>query len=383
MVRALLARDVYLLLGIAVALFVVFSRDLGDLLDQAHQLDQERNLQLLPAAVILTAVFIFHLLRRRQKMRVETQQATARAEEMGRLVAFGQALSRSLDGTTIRAAVAEHLPRLAPGREAWTLIRMNTYWEPLTPDSGGEAREEAAARALEAGGHTVRIDGAYACFPMVVGETPLGVLGISADPPPAEHEQRLFETAAALLSVSIKNAELFREVHDNSVRDALTGCFNRKHTLEMLDVELRRSRRSHLPLSVIIFDLDHFKQVNDRSGHLCGDAVLAQVGERMRAVLRSSDIKCRYGGEEFVVVLPDTPLGGARRVAENLRRDIESHPVPWQDTVVPVTASFGIATAASDDLEVHGILARADAALYRAKQEGRNAIRDAHEPAPV
>ena len=129
--------------------------------------------------------------------------------------------------------------------------------------------------------------------------------------------------------MSIKNAQLFREVKDNSVKDALTGCFTRSHALDVIDAELRRARRSQTPVSMIMFDLDHFKDVNDRYGHLCGDAVLSAVGKRMKEVLRGSDLKCRYGGEEFLVLLPETPLHGARRVAETLRREIAERPMPW------------------------------------------------------
>jgi diguanylate cyclase (GGDEF)-like protein len=136
---------------------------------------------------------------------------------------------------------------------------------------------------------------------------------------------------------------LFREVRENSVRDPLTGCFTRGHALEVIDSELRRSRRSQTPVSLIMFDLDHFKDVNDRYGHLCGDAVLSAVGKRMKEVLRGSDLKCRYGGEEFLVLLPETPLHGARRVAETLRREIAERPVPWSGEALMITASFGLA----------------------------------------
>jgi diguanylate cyclase (GGDEF)-like protein len=111
-------------------------------------------------------------------------------------------------------------------------------------------------------------------------------------------------------------------VRENSVRDGLTGCNNRTHALEVIDTELRRARRSQTPVSLIMFDIDHFKDVNDRFGHLCGDAVLAAVGVKMRQVLRGSDIKCRFGGEEFLVMLPETPLEGAKRVADTLRREL-------------------------------------------------------------
>ena len=96
----------------------------------------------------------------------------------------------------------------------------------------------------------------------------------------------MLAAAAALLGISLRNAQLFRDVRENSLRDGLTGCFNRTHALEVVDVELRRARRSHASVSLIMFDLDHFKDINDRNGHQCGDAVLAAVGEHLREVLR-------------------------------------------------------------------------------------------------
>jgi len=182
--------------------------------------------------------------------------------------------------------------------------------------------------------------------------------------------------AAALLAASVKNADLFLQVHENSVRDALTGCFNRRHFLDVMDSELRRARRAHGIFSVVMFDLDHFKNINDRFGHLCGDAVLAMVGKRMKAVLRGSDVKCRYGGEEFLVLLPDTPLAGAHRVAEMLRRDVEEHPVHWNEQTVVVTASFGLTEIVPGEIDTAAIIGRVDAGLYQAKQDGRNCVRE-------
>jgi diguanylate cyclase (GGDEF)-like protein len=126
-----------------------------------------------------------------------------------------------------------------------------------------------------------------------------------------------------------------------------------------------------------MLDLDHFKDVNDKYGHLCGDAVLASVGRRMKEVLRGSDLKCRYGGEEFLVVLPDTPLSGARRVAETLRREIAERPMPWAGEALTVTASFGLTQAMPGEISIEAVVARADAALYRAKEDGRNCVRAA------
>jgi diguanylate cyclase (GGDEF)-like protein len=311
---------------------------------------------------------------------------------MERLVAFGQALARSLDDTSIRDVAAAHIPLLAPGRGAWAMVRPGVSarldgegrgWLTLSVvgDSTPDARERTAMRALGETEPAVAASGDDVCFPMIVAGRPVGVLGVSAMPPLTDHQRSVLAAAAALLAVSLKNAELFREVHDNSVRDALTGCFNRQHALDVIDAELRRARRSQLPLSLVMFDLDHFKGVNDSHGHLGGDAVLASVGARMRAVLRGSDLKCRYGGEEFLVLLPDTPALGARRVAETLRRDIEEHPVAWGGGEVVVTASFGVAPVLPGEVDALAVMARADAALYRAKQDGRNCVRSAEEPA--
>jgi len=132
-----------------------------------------------------------------------------------------------------------------------------------------------------------------------------------------------------------------------------------------------------------MFDLDHFKEINDRFGHLCGDAVLAAVGQRMNAVLRGSDLKCRYGGEEFLILLPDTPLAGAHRVSETLRREFEEHPLRWNDVDIAFTASFGITAISPGEVDASLIIGRADAALYRAKEEGRNCVRAAELPAAV
>jgi diguanylate cyclase (GGDEF)-like protein len=372
--------DIFLIGGLAIAVWVVSSRQLGTLLDRAREIDHSRGLQLVPALFILAAVFLIHQFRKREEMRIQTIQATSRVAEMQRLVQFGQALAHSLDGDSIRAAATEHLPALASGRGVWAMFRTSGDWIPLTPVAAEAhaAIERAAARAVaDPNASTDASHDDVLCFPLVVAGTAIGAIGVSPSPPLTEAQRSVFAAAAALLAASVKNAELFNEAHENSVRDALTGCFNRRHAMEVMDGELRRVRRSRGSFSVVMFDLDHFKAINDRFGHLCGDAVLAQVGHRMKTVLRGSDVKCRYGGEEFLVLLPDTPGIGARRVAEMLRRDLEDHPVLWNDQAVTITASFGITDIVAGEEDARAIIGRADAALYRAKQDGRNRVCDA------
>jgi diguanylate cyclase (GGDEF)-like protein len=389
--------DAVLMIGLTVALFVIFSGPVARLLDYVREVEKVHGLQLLPALVILATIFSFHQLRKRQEIRAEAMSvskaatdATERAAELSRLVAFGHALARTMDSQShdsIRAAMAAHIPLLAPGRDAWVMTRTRAgVWESLVAigDSSPGDRERAARRALGEADPLIGSTPSEICFPMIIAGTPEGVLGVAPEPALTNHQRSVLTAAAALLSVSLKNAELFREIRENSVRDGLTGCFNRTHALEVLDSELRRARRSKLPLSLLMIDLDNFKAINDRHGHLCGDAVLAAVGAIMKAELRGSDIKCRYGGDEFMVILPDTPAGGARQVCDNLRRAITERPVVWNDGHIAVTASFGVSAVNIADHDPRTAIARADAALYRAKQVGRNAIQvEDHNPALV
>lgn len=387
--------DLVLLLALPAALFVVFANPLGRLLEYTHEIEESSGLQLLPALVILATVFLIHQVRKRTEIQAEAaasaaaaRQATERAAEMERLVAFGQALARSLDHASIRDAVAAHLPLLAVGRGAWVLVRPADVradaadpprHQPFTTltvvgDSTAEQRERMARRALGEADPLLSGPPDDICFPMILAGRPIGVLAVSPLPAPTDQQRSVLAAAAALLAVSLKNAELFLEVHENSVRDALTGCCTRKHALDVIEAELRRARRSQLPVSLVMFDLDHFKHVNDTHGHLAGDAVLSAIGARMRSVLRGSDLKCRYGGDEFMVILPDTPLLGAKQVSENLRRAIAEHPVSWNDGQVMITASFGITSINRGENDPLGAISRADTALYRAKQRGRNGI---------
>jgi diguanylate cyclase (GGDEF)-like protein len=382
-------RDVLLLAGLAAALVIIFAAPLSRALDYARDIERLSGLALLPALLLLTVVYVFHQFGKRHEIQAQAvaalaakKEAELRAQELERLVGFGHALARSLDHDAIRSAIQQHLPRVAGSEAVWVLLRQGTQWEALAGDTRGAEevieRENLAEHLL--GGTSSSDAGQSVGFPLIVGGTALGVLGVKPDGGAlAADRQRALEAAAALLAVSLKNAQLFREVRENSLRDSLTGCATRAHATEVIDAELRRARRSQMPVSLIMFDLDRFKDVNDRYGHLCGDAVLASVGRRVKDVLRGSDLKCRYGGEEFLVLLPETPLHGARRVAETLRREIAERPIPWAGEALTVTASFGLTQALPGETNIQSVVARADAALYRAKEEGRNCVRIASD----
>ena len=387
-------QDLLLIGALTAALIVVFSSTISRVFEFVREVERQSGLTLMPALALLVAALMFHLLRRHylnQARTAATEVAAKaeqqRAEELERLVAFGQALGRALDFDSIRVAIGQHLAPLAGTDEVWVLVREGNEWQALSGDTRGvdEVLQwgDIAEQLLSSGADKTpsqltqpRAIG----FPLIAGGSAIGVLGVRPQQPVlASDRRRTIEAAATLLAVSIKNARLSREVRESSVRDSLTGCFTRVHALDVVDGELRRARRSQTPVSLIMFDLDHFKDVNDRHGHLCGDAVLSAIGSRMKDVLRGSDLKCRYGGEEFLVLLPETPLSGARRVAETLRREIADRPVPWSGEALTITASFGLAQTLPGEVNVQAIIARAEQALYRAKEEGRNCIRAAAE----
>ena len=161
---------------------------------------------------------------------------------------------------------------------------------------------------------------------------------------------------------------------DLSTRDPLTGLANRSSVLAELQNRFGLSLRYGRPLSVVICDLDHFKRVNDAHGHAAGDQVLRAFGAWATASLREADLAGRIGGEEFLMVLPETDLAGAQPFAERLRQVVASRPVPVSSGGLGVTCSLGIAQRRPDDLDAGQLLARADAALYRAKAEGRDRV---------
>lgn len=181
--------------------------------------------------------------------------------------------------------------------------------------------------------------------------------------------------AAWLYAVALVKDRLAEE-QVASGTDALTGLLNRRGLFRAFDAEAERARRYGHPLAVILFDLDHFKQINDRLGHAVGDRVLRTVGEEVRRCLRPADVLGRWGGEEFVVVLPETALSGAVEVAERLRYLVSG----LRSDAGPLTASFGVAQYASAD-NLGELIRRADRALYEAKRAGRNRVVAAEEGA--
>jgi two-component system cell cycle response regulator len=165
------------------------------------------------------------------------------------------------------------------------------------------------------------------------------------------------------------------EIYRMTILDPLTGCHNKRFFLEFLDRELSRVSRHAGTLALVLFDLDHFKNVNDQHGHLAGDAVLREIGRRVRPRVRREDLVARYGGEEFACVLPDTTRQGANIFADAVRIIVEREPVQTEGQSIRVTVSLGVAVAEGGArIEPEDLIRQADERLYEAKRTGRNRV---------
>ncbi len=227
----------------------------------------------------------------------------------------------------------------------------------------------------------------YLCQPMFAHGELIGLLhlqfgmGESAKeseehPLLLEHRKRLAENVVERIALALANQKLQERLRQQSIRDPLTSLFNRRYLEESLKRELHRSKRRNDTLGVIMMDVDHFKQLNDTHGHEAGDEVLQRLAQLLMEQTRKEDITCRYGGEEFVIILPETPPEGCAQRAENLRSQIERG-LQFEyngKSIGPVTVSAGVAIYPTDGQSEQTLLHNADIALYQAKQNGRNLV---------
>lgn len=184
---------------------------------------------------------------------------------------------------------------------------------------------------------------------------------------------------STLLRFALQDDREFRaslEMYEATVRDGLTGLFNRHYFDQQLANEVSFAIRHERPLAVVFVDADHFKRINDTRGHAAGDEVLRALARLLTETVRAEDVVARVGGEEFVVLVRDIPTAGMLAIGERLRAGVEALEVTFEGERIPVTVSVGVATleGAGDAPSPEGLLARADAALYRAKEAGRNRV---------
>lgn len=219
---------------------------------------------------------------------------------------------------------------------------------------------------------------ALVCVPLVTASATLGMIHLFDRIPRIFDKNRISQISvlASFAAISIENAKFHGETHRLAINDALTGLNNRRYFDKVLPQEYERALRDGLPFSLIMIDVDNFKSFNDTHGHHFGDRVLATIGRVLRKTIRNIDFAFRYGGEEFVVILPETDLDNAHKVAERIRVRVinESRKLLRNQADLPVTVSMGISSYPRDAACSITLLAMADQLLYQAKRTGRNRV---------
>lgn len=216
---------------------------------------------------------------------------------------------------------------------------------------------------------------ATACIPLSAQGTQLGLLYLSDDDGGFLSRIDIIEAAAEQLSMALSNLSLRERLRLQSIRDPLTGLFNRRYLEESAAREIARCERRDCPLSLMMLDIDHFKAFNDVHGHAGGDALLARFGKLLAEHSRGEDIACRYGDEEFTLILPEAPAEAAMQRAGAIRSAVEAMRVQHMGRELPqVTVSIGVATFPANGNTPEALMRAAEEALYRAKHEGRNRV---------
>lgn len=219
------------------------------------------------------------------------------------------------------------------------------------------------------------------CVPVMIGEEVAGlILMHKTDPVVRLYDHADVQLAVAVgyqTSLTIQRARLLEQaqvLEEWAVTDSLTGLYNRRQTLNLAELEFQRAQSLQRPLSMLMLDIDRFKEVNDTHGHPVGDQVLKEVAGRLKTQLRSIDTLGRYGGDEFVILLVDTGLEGARMISERLRLAVAEKPVETEQGPIGVTVSIGVTALAEDSKSIAEMLDQADKAMYAAKAKGRNQV---------
>lgn len=219
----------------------------------------------------------------------------------------------------------------------------------------------------------------YICVPVFTADQNFGVLHLSSTTSISEQEYDRLEWIVVMLSkhvaLTIANLSLRECLYEQSIRDPLTGLFNRRYMNDVLEREMRKALRQENPISILMLDVDHFKKFNDTYGHDTGDAVLKEVGKFLQSYIRAEDIACRYGGEEFTLILPGAAQDDTYHRADTLRKGIEKMKLLYDGhELETITISIGMASFPENGSDSHTLVELADIALYQAKQQGRNCV---------
>jgi diguanylate cyclase (GGDEF)-like protein len=401
-----LARDA------ALDTFLAANRRLQQLLD-GTRVDELRAAALVPVKAILLLSAIFGLVgivlahraraAERTRRRALESEATGQAEYARSQARFAEGMQVAENQQEGHELLSSHLKRWVPEAAVRILVRNNSADrlesavalsedDPIAPALGHAKPRSCLAvrlsRPVRQGDRSDEIltcdvcgviPGESTCQPLLVGGEVIGSVLVTEERELDADENRRIGDSVSQAAPVLANLRNLSLAERRASTDSLTGLPNRRGLDDTLKRLVAHANRSHTPVSLVAIDLDHFKDVNDTAGHECGDEVLAAFGVMLRANLRGSDVAARAGGEEFVVVLPETERSGAMHVAEQLRRATEALSVPRLGA--RITASFGVATLPDDALDTDALLRLADRALYAAKQRGRNRVEAASSAA--
>ena len=358
--------------------------------------------------VLLIALLVVQAIARRRK--VSTLEATIRRQRrllqeisaMSTMVELLQTCHSQAEANTV---IHGALPKLLPGvggalyvsRRDDATLDLQVSWGAIAAAPSFSSQDCWALRrgrphlyetasAAAVCGHVGECEDGCLCVPLASQGETLAVLHLRRAGPESlsEDVQRLASALAEQLSLAVGNLRLQETLRTGSERDPLTDLYNRRHLEISLQRELARATRHDFPVSLIMLDVDHFKIFNDTNGHDAGDEVLKSVAHVLKRHTRAEDVACRYGGEEFLVVLPACGVDDAYSKAEAIREAIAQLRVFSRGIALPrITASLGIACYPEDGERMEDLIAEADAALYRAKSSGRNCVAASNAPGDI
>ncbi len=351
------------------------------------------------------------------QLTASVQRVEHYADQIAQLTALGQLLQSCLTAAEVYGVVPDAMQRLFPdGSGALSLVdTSDTVMETMAVWGANPPHQKVfeppecwafrrgrphLVRDLDSPvrcAHLTPSDGPVSfCVPMTAQGDTVGVLQFSFAPDderdevddngaPRSTRARLVVALSEQIALALANLRLREALRSQSIVDPLTGLFNRRYLETVLERECRRTARANRPLTILLLDVDHFKEVNDSWGHDAGDAVLRELAGLLRAHFRGDDIACRYGGEEFVVVLSEATLDSAYLRAEELRQHVHRLAAQHrQQTVGPITVSIGLAASPEHGTTPEDLIASADRALYEAKSAGRDrTVRATAVPVPA
>jgi diguanylate cyclase (GGDEF)-like protein/PAS domain S-box-containing protein len=248
--------------------------------------------------------------------------------------------------------------------ECWSLRRTRAY---LVADSGTTMNCR----------HVSEVAGSYLCVPLIAQGEVMGILHLRKATPEQPDQMKVIGqlaiTITEAMAMALANLKLRETLHNQAIRDGLTGLFNRRYLEETLERELSRGKRSGTSVGAIMLDLDHFKEYNDAFGHVAGDELLSALGQLIQDQIRKEDIACRYGGEEFLLILPEAPMEIVMKRANEVNLSVKRLHMQSK-SLKQITISAGVAIFPEHGSTSKNIIKAADAALYRAKEEGRDRV---------